>query len=128
VSYDLVLLPKAEASDDPGAAYERLEEQEEREPSPHEEERLRQLANDLLAANPRNCAAISPYSSVTATLPTTRSSSDCSIRIGMPTTPPRSTASFRRSSTRGSGSGRRNRGGSVSSLDGGANRVNCAKI
>jgi hypothetical protein len=52
VSYDLVLLPKAEASDDPGAAYERLEEQEEREPSPHEEERLRELVNDLLAANP----------------------------------------------------------------------------
>jgi hypothetical protein len=52
VSYDLYLLPKDQAGDDPAAAYERLEEGQEREPMPDEEARLRQLAADLQAASP----------------------------------------------------------------------------
>jgi len=44
MSYDLYLLRKDEVGDDPSAAYERLEEQEEREPTPDEERQLRQLA------------------------------------------------------------------------------------
>jgi hypothetical protein len=52
VSYDLYLLKADEVGDDPGAAYERLEELEDREPTPEEERRLRQLATDLQAASP----------------------------------------------------------------------------
>jgi hypothetical protein len=52
VSYDLYLLRKDEIGQDPAAAYERLEELEEREPTEAEEEQLRQLAADLQAANP----------------------------------------------------------------------------
>ena len=52
MSYDLYLLKKDEAGDDPAAAYERLEELEEREPTPEEEAALRRLAADLQAANP----------------------------------------------------------------------------
>jgi hypothetical protein len=50
VSYDLYLVRKDEG--DPAAAYERLEEDVEREPSAAEEERLRRLAADLQAADP----------------------------------------------------------------------------
>jgi hypothetical protein len=52
MSYDLYILTKDEIRDDPSAAYERLEEHEEREPTPDEERQLRQLAADLQAANP----------------------------------------------------------------------------
>ena len=52
MSYGLYLLPKDLVGDDPAAAYERLEEVDEREPTPEEEERLRRLAADLQAANP----------------------------------------------------------------------------
>lgn len=52
MSYDLYLLRKDEVDDDPNAAYERLEELEEREPTPAEEEQLRRLAADLQAASP----------------------------------------------------------------------------
>jgi hypothetical protein len=52
VSYDLHLLKKDEIDDDHGAVYQRLEEQEQREPTPEEEQRLRQLAAELQAANP----------------------------------------------------------------------------
>ena len=38
MSYDLYLLRKDEVGDDPSAAYERLEEQEEREPIPDADE------------------------------------------------------------------------------------------
>jgi hypothetical protein len=48
MSYDLYLVPK---DDDPAAAYERLEQEAEREPTPEEEVRLRQLAADLQVAN-----------------------------------------------------------------------------
>lgn len=55
MSYDLYLLRKDVAGDDPAAAYERLGELEESDPSrptPAEEEHLRQLAADLQAASP----------------------------------------------------------------------------
>jgi hypothetical protein len=55
VSYDLYLLRKNVVGDDPGAAYERLEELAEgpsRPPTPAEEEQLRRLAADLRAASP----------------------------------------------------------------------------
>ena len=52
MSYDLYLLRKDEAGDDPAAAYERLEDHEEREPTPEEEATLRRLAADLQAASP----------------------------------------------------------------------------
>jgi hypothetical protein len=52
MSYDLHLLKKDEIGDDPSEAYERLEEQEEHEPTPEEERRLLQLAADLQSANP----------------------------------------------------------------------------
>jgi hypothetical protein len=52
MSYDLYLLRKDEVGDVPSTAYERLEEQEEREPTPGEERQLRQLAADLQAVNP----------------------------------------------------------------------------
>ena len=52
MSYDLYLLRREEVVDDPVAAYERLEENEEREPTPSEEEHLRRLAADLQAASP----------------------------------------------------------------------------
>lgn len=55
MSYDLYLLRKDVAGDDPAAAYERLEELAEgdpRPPTPAEEEQLRQLAADLRAASP----------------------------------------------------------------------------
>jgi hypothetical protein len=55
VSYDLYLLRKDVAGDDPAAAYERLEELAERDPrlpTPAEEAHLRQLAADLRAASP----------------------------------------------------------------------------
>ena len=48
MSYDLYLVPK---DDDPAAAYERLEQEAEREPTPEEEARLRRLAADLQVAN-----------------------------------------------------------------------------
>jgi hypothetical protein len=51
MSYDLYILRKDEVGDDPTAAYERLEEQEEREPTPDEVRQLRQLAAELQAAN-----------------------------------------------------------------------------
>jgi hypothetical protein len=50
MSDDLYLLRKDEA--DLAAAYERLEEAEEREPTAADEQRLRQLAADLQAASP----------------------------------------------------------------------------
>jgi hypothetical protein len=50
VSYDLYLFRKDEG--DPTAAYERLDELEERDPTPAERERLRRLAADLQAADP----------------------------------------------------------------------------
>ena len=46
VSYDLYLLKK---NGDPAEAHARLEEQEEREPTPDEEAALRRLAADLQA-------------------------------------------------------------------------------
>jgi hypothetical protein len=52
MSYDLYILRKDEIGDDPSAAYERLEEQEERKLTPGEERQLRKLAADLEAANP----------------------------------------------------------------------------
>jgi hypothetical protein len=52
MSYDLHLLRRETIGDDPSAAYERLEELAEREPTPEEQERLRQLAADLQEANP----------------------------------------------------------------------------
>ena len=52
MSYDLWLLKKDEVGDDPSAAFERLQEQEEREPTPDEEEALRRLAADLQEASP----------------------------------------------------------------------------
>jgi hypothetical protein len=52
MSYDLHLLRKEEVGDDPAAAYGRLEEREERTPTPEEQERLRRLAADLQAASP----------------------------------------------------------------------------
>jgi hypothetical protein len=55
VSYDLYLLRKDVAGEDPAAAYERLEELAEgdpRLPTPAEEEQLRRLAADLRAASP----------------------------------------------------------------------------
>jgi hypothetical protein len=52
VSYDLYLLKRDEAGDDPAEAYERLEEQEEREPTPAEAAELRQLAAELQSASP----------------------------------------------------------------------------
>jgi hypothetical protein len=54
MSYDLYLLKADEVGDDPAAAYERLEEaaEDEREPTPEEARRLRDLAHDLQAANP----------------------------------------------------------------------------
>jgi hypothetical protein len=52
MSYDLYLLKKDEIGDDPSAAYERLEELEDREPTSEEERELRQLAADLQTANP----------------------------------------------------------------------------
>lgn len=50
MSYDLYLFRKDEG--DPAAAYERLEEVEERDPTPAEQEQLRGLAADLQAADP----------------------------------------------------------------------------
>ena len=52
MGYDLYLLRREEVVDDPVAAYEWLEENEEREPTPSEEEHLRRLAADLQAASP----------------------------------------------------------------------------
>jgi hypothetical protein len=52
LSYDLYLLPKQVAGDDPAAAYERLEENDPRPPTHAEEEHLRRLAADLQAASP----------------------------------------------------------------------------
>jgi hypothetical protein len=55
VSYDLHLLRKDDAGDDPAAAYERLEELAEGDPllpTPEEEQQLRRLAADLQAASP----------------------------------------------------------------------------
>jgi hypothetical protein len=55
VSYDLYLLPKDVAGDDPAAAYERLEELAESDPpppTPEEQARLRLLAAELQAASP----------------------------------------------------------------------------
>jgi hypothetical protein len=52
VSYDLYLLKKDQIRDDPAAACERLEEREEREPTPEEEAELRRLAAALQGANP----------------------------------------------------------------------------
>jgi hypothetical protein len=52
MSYDLHLLRQDVAAADPTAAYEALEEQEEREPSPMVEEELRRLVADLQAASP----------------------------------------------------------------------------
>ena len=52
MSYDLYLLRKADAGDDPAAAYARLEEGDDREPTLEEERELRELAADLRAANP----------------------------------------------------------------------------
>ena len=50
MSYDLYLLRKDVAGDDPAAAYERLAELAEDDPpvpTPEEEQKLRQLAADL---------------------------------------------------------------------------------
>jgi hypothetical protein len=56
MSYDLYLFREDELGDDPAATYERLEERpeldDEREPTPEEEARLRALARDLQAASP----------------------------------------------------------------------------
>jgi hypothetical protein len=52
MSYDLHLLRRETIGDDPSAAYEALEEVEERKPSAEEEARLRELAAELQAANP----------------------------------------------------------------------------
>jgi hypothetical protein len=54
VSYGLVLLRKNRAGDDPAAAYEALEEDEELEvePTAAEQEELRRLAADLQTASP----------------------------------------------------------------------------
>ena len=52
LSYDLYLLKQDAAAGDLAAAYEQLEEHEEREPTPEEETQLRQLAADLQAASP----------------------------------------------------------------------------
>lgn len=52
MSYDLWLLPRNELGDDPAAAYDGLAEREDRDPTPAEEQQLRQLAADLRAANP----------------------------------------------------------------------------
>jgi hypothetical protein len=49
LSYDLYLVKK---NGDPAEAYERLEEQDDREPTPEEEAALRRLAADLQAASP----------------------------------------------------------------------------
>ena len=49
MSYDLYLVKK---NGDPAEAYERLDEQEERDPTPEEEAALRRLAADLQAASP----------------------------------------------------------------------------
>jgi hypothetical protein len=52
VSYDLHLLRRETVGDDPSAAYERLEELDERAPTPEEEQRLRELAAELQDVNP----------------------------------------------------------------------------
>jgi hypothetical protein len=49
---DLHLLRREGIGDDPSAAYESLEDIEERPPTPDEERRLRELAADLQPANP----------------------------------------------------------------------------
>jgi hypothetical protein len=51
MSYDLYLLRKDEIGDDPSAAFERLEDVEDREPTSEEERELRRLAADLQAAS-----------------------------------------------------------------------------
>lgn len=52
MSYDLYLLRTETIGDDPVAAYERLEDRDDRAPEPDDEERLRALAADLRAASP----------------------------------------------------------------------------
>jgi hypothetical protein len=52
MSYDLHLLRRERIGDDASAAYESLEEIEERLPTPDEEHQLRELATDLQAASP----------------------------------------------------------------------------
>jgi hypothetical protein len=52
MSYDLYLLKRDVAGNDPAEAYERLEEQEAREPSEAEAAELRELAAELQAASP----------------------------------------------------------------------------
>jgi hypothetical protein len=56
VSYDVYLLPREVAGDDPEAAYERLEETDEdgasARPTPQREQQLRAIAADLQAGNP----------------------------------------------------------------------------
>jgi hypothetical protein len=52
VSYDVYLLPREAAGDDPGAAYLALEESETERPSAELEPRLRAVADELCALSP----------------------------------------------------------------------------
>lgn len=52
MSYDLYLLKESEVRDDPEAAFERLDYDANRTPTPDEEAQLRRLAADLQAASP----------------------------------------------------------------------------